>query len=162
MNLISNDLVQVLEQQWAHETYNSHLYAYIMAFLKNKGLNHLAGLFFAQYKEEQSHATMILDLLTDLNADVTFPKIDGCSIKFGTIVDIANIYLEREILTTKSLDEIKVMAMDTGNPVVEERIRTMILLQQAEYAEATDFLDKATIIGSDWKLALLLDASLGE
>jgi len=44
--------------------------------------------------------------------------------------------------------------------VVEERMREMIKIQQQEYAEATEFLDKSNIIGNDWKFVFLWDASL--
>jgi ferritin len=55
MKLISENLIDSLLAQWAHEKYNAHLYLYISSFLKNKGLNHLGNKFYNQYKEENEH-----------------------------------------------------------------------------------------------------------
>jgi len=161
MPLISDELRAALIEQWGHEVYNAHIYIYIAAYFKNKGFDNIAKKFEGQWEEEQGHAKIILSLLTDLNIDFQTPKIDPCNMYFATIQDVADAYLGREILTTKSLDEIKLAAMDENNPVVEERIREMIILQQNEYEEATTFMDKAQILGNDWKAVLLWDASLG-
>ena len=149
-----------LLEQWVHETYNSHLYIYIASLLKNKGLDRLSAKFEQQFDEEKSHAKIIYDLLTDLSISFVVGEIDKVDIVFNSITDIAKAYLDREILTTESLDEIKKLAIDTNNPVVEERMREMIKLQQNEYEEATTFVDRAELCGNNWFNVFLWD--LGE
>jgi len=162
MPLISDELREALNSQWSEEVYNSHLYLFVYAYLKNKGFDNIASHFKGQHGEEQTHAQMILDLLTDLNADFDSPAIEPCRMSFNSILDVASAYIEREIGTTTSLNEIKQMAIDENNPVIEERMREMIKLQQHEYEEATGFMDKAQILGGDWKATLLWDAALGD
>lgn len=162
--LISETLKESLAIQFGHEVYNSHLYLYVANFLKGKGLSNIAKLFEIQWEEEQNHARIIYDLITDLGEVFEIPPVSGCNFQFGTILDIGKAYLDREIITTNSLNEIKLLAQsdDDQNPVVEERIREMLKLQQNEYEEATDFFDKCEILGDDWKAVLLWDASLGK
>ena len=160
MKLISDNLISVLIEQLGHEKYNANLYLFIGGFLKNKGLNNLAKIFEGQYTEEIEHAMMIYNLLTDMNAPVVIPEIPRIEFVFNSIIDIANQYLEREILTTQSLDDIKKLAIEENNPVVEERMRYMITLQQHEYSEATDFVDKAELTGGDWRFVFLWDVAL--
>ena len=160
IKLISDNLIDSLLAQWAHEKYNSHLYLYISSFLKNKGLNHLGSKFYGQYKEENEHSEMIIGLLTDINANVVLPEIDEVNIPITSIMDIADKYLLREYETTTSLDEIKKISIDESNPVVEEFIRKMIEIQRHEYEEATDFMDKAELTGNNWFNVFLWD--LGE
>ena len=131
-----------------------------MAYLKNKGLDNIANLFYKQYKEELEHSEIILNLLLDLNANFIVPSIDEVGLEIDGFLDIANFYLEREIHTTTSLNEIKKLAMEEENPVVEERIRQMIILQQNEYEEATTLLDKAIMINDDPSTLLLFDSTL--
>jgi len=157
MKLISDNLKDALIEQIGHEIYNSHLYLFIAGFLKNKGLNNLAKHFEGQFKEEQDHSKMIFDLLTDLNTDIRLPSIESVELNIENIMDIAQKYLDREIETTESLNEIKVLAMEDQNPIVEERIRRMVELQQHEYAEATDFMDKAEITGNLWMNVFIWD-----
>jgi ferritin len=155
--LISDNIVESLHEQLAHEKYNANLYLYICGWLRNKGLNGLAKHFEEQHDEETGHSKIIFNLLTDLNCDVIIKEIDEVSMPFNNILDVATAYLNREIITTKSLDDIKHQAMDDGNSVVEERMREMIKLQQNEYSEATDWNDKANITGGDWKFVLMWD-----
>jgi ferritin len=159
-NLISDSLASALIEQVGHERYNATLYIYVAAFLKNKGFENIAKHFEGQHDEEIGHSKIIIDLMTDLNTHVKLVEVGEVDIPFNTIVDIATAYLEREIQTTTSLDSIKHLAEDEGNPVVEERLREMIKLQQNEYAEATDFVDKSELCGSDWSKVLLWDLSL--
>lgn len=160
IKLISDNLIDSLLAQWAHEKYNAHLYLYISSFLKNKGLNNLGSKFYGQYKEENEHSEMIINLLTDFNATVTLPEIDEINFPIVSIIEIAEKYLSREYETTVNLDEIKKLSIDESNPVVEEFMREMIIFQRHEYEEANDFMDKAKLTGNNWFNVLLWD--LGE
>jgi ferritin len=160
LKLIDDDLVSSLQIQLAHEKFNANLYLFIGGYLKNMGFNNLAKHFEGQHEEEESHAMMIYNLLTDLNAEVAILEIDNPSFPINTIKDIAIAYLNREIQTTESLDAIKKLAIDNNNPVVEEAMREMIKLQRHEYEEACDFSDKAEIVGSDWKWVMMWDLGL--
>jgi ferritin len=160
VKLISDNLASVLSEQIGHEKYNANLYLFIGAFLKNKGLDHIAQIFETQHKEETEHALIIYKLMTDLNAPVFIPEISRIELSFNSIVDIAEQYLKREILTTQSLNDIKKLAIDEDNPIVEERMRYMLTLQQHEYEEASGFFDKAELLGDDWLEALYWDMAL--
>ena len=157
--LISDELVSVLVEQISHEKYNANLYLHMASFLNSKGLSNIAKHFEGQFKEEEEHARIIYDLLVDMGLDFPFPAIDGCDMVFGSIGDIAEAYLNREILTTESLNEIKELAI-LENPIVEEKMRELILMQLHEMEEATDFLDKSENLKEWWQVALW-DLALG-
>jgi ferritin len=156
--LIDTELMNAIQGQIGHELYNSHIYLYVAGDLKNRGLDNIADIFIEQYKEEQGHAKIFFDLLTDLSIPVIIPSIESCEMLITSISDIAQLYLDREILTTESLDEIKHMAIDNSNPVVEERLRSMILIQQKEYEEATGFMDKSQLFKEWWQVGLWNEA----
>ena len=162
MILISDILRDAVCEQIGHEIYNGNLYAYMAAFLKNKGLDNLAKHFEGQTQEEYDHSKHFIDLLTDLNAEVYIPEINESKSVFNTIIDLANAYLEREIITTQNINSIKKLAISEDNPVVEEMCRDMITKQQAEYEEATSFLDNATLCGTGedswWKAKVWNDS----
>ena len=159
--LISDTLRNAICEQIGHEKYNSNLYMYVCGFLRNKGLDNLAKHFEEQHLEEFNHSIEFFNLLTDLNADVIIPEIKEIAIPFLNMIDVAKAYLDREILTTESIDSIKKLAIEEANPVVEEKIRDMLKLQQKEYAEATSFMDKALLL-PDWWMCALWDASIGD
>jgi ferritin len=153
-SLISESLRLAICEQIAHEKYNANLYMYVCGYLRNKGLDNLAKHFEEQHDEETGHSKEFFNLLTDMNADVFIPEIDEINLPFNTIKDVADAYLAREILTTRSIDEIKRLAVEQINPVVEEKMREMITKQQKEYEEATTFSDKATLMSEWWQVAL--------
>lgn len=157
--LMSDGLKEAVCLQIAHEMFNANIYLYLSSYLKNKGLDNIAKHFHKQWSEEQEHAQEFIGLLTDLNVPVIIPEIPSCDMPINTILDIATLYLTREILTTESIASLQVMAMDE-NPVAEEFFRKMIAKQQAEYSEATSFKDKAELAG-DWKTVFLWDMALG-
>ena len=103
-NLISSNLCDALCEQIGHEKYNSNLYLFVAGFLKNKGFNNLGAHFEEQHEEEFGHSKMIYDLLTDLNAPIVIPEINAMNFAINSIMDIATVYLQREIVTTTSLN----------------------------------------------------------
>ena len=160
MTLINESLRNALNEQIGHEFYNANLYLYMCAFLRNKGLDNLAKHFEGQHEEETGHGKEFVSLLTDLNADVFIPEIEEINTEIVSIVDLAQIYLKREILTTTSIGEILKLAIQDNNYVVEQKMRDMIAKQQKEYEEATTFLDKATLM-PEWYMVALWDAAGG-
>lgn len=159
--LISDSLKESLVQQIAEEKKNANIYLSIASFLNGKGLFNLAKKFEEQHSEETEHSLILYKLLSDLSIVFVVPQIETYDISsIDNIVSLAELYLEREVQTTESLGEIKKQAIDEDNYVVEERIRKMIKLQQLEYAESTEFLDKASLLKEWWQVALW-DSSIG-
>lgn len=160
--LISDSLKEALVNQIAEEKKNGNLYLSIASYLNGKGLSNLAHKFEEQHSEENEHSLIIYKLLSDLSIVFIVPEIESYDISsFENFIQFAELYLEREYLTTESLGEIKKLAMEEDNHVVEESIRKMIELQQTEYAEATEMLDKANILKEWWQVSLW-DLSLGK
>lgn len=163
MPLISESVRESLIQQISHELYNSNFYMRVGAFLQSKGLKNMAKFFENQIKEEREHADIVYKLLTDLGDDFQVPEVDAVSIDFSSLPVLAEAYLQREMETTISLKEIMDMAAEensAGCSVVQARMLSMIKKQQSELDEASTFYQKVSIIGDDWKTALLLDAGM--
>lgn len=155
---ISEDLHNALLNQWVEEKENSHTYLYIGAYLKNKGLDKLGKFFFDASHEEDVHAQSILELLTDLNLEFIPRTITEQVFDCSTISLVADKFLQREMQTTQSLQEIKEIAIgdfSSGfDAVVEEHIRKMISQQQSELEESLSFKDKANLFTEWWQVAL--------
>jgi len=148
-----------------HENKNAHIYLFLAGYLNSKGMNKIAAFFENQYQEELGHQKMIYSLLVDLDVSPNISEVQETSqMSLGlreSIVSIAEKFMEREIITTKNLEEILDLAVDEGNHVVGEFMRGMIEKQQHEYAEATEFMDKAKICGDNWMNVLIWNASFG-
>ena len=159
-NLLSQELTDILVQQMCHERFNAALYLYIAGYLKNKGLDKLASKFESQYDEENSHNKLIYDFLVDMNSPISMDSVDSADFEIKSILDIANAYLSREVLTTKSLEEIKNMCISENNGVAEEFLRQMINRQRAELEEANTFYDQSELCENDWKFVFMWNNSI--
>jgi len=159
--LISDSLKESLISQLAAEKQNANIYLSIASFLNGKGLSNLAKKFEEQHSEETSHSLIIYNLLSDLSIVFNVPEISEFQVSFTNPLSVAELYVAREFETTTSLGEIKNLAMDDGNHVVEERMREMIKLQQNEYEEATSLYDTLELLTEWWQVALY-DVSLGK
>lgn len=159
--LISDSLKDSLVNQIAEEKKNANIYLSIASYLNSKGLSNLAKRFEEQHAEETEHSIILYRLLSDLSIVFVIPEIESYDISnIDTMIGISELYLERERLTTESLGEIKKLAIEEDNHVVEESLRKMIQLQQKEYAEATELLDKMLLL-KEWYQVALFDSSLG-
>lgn len=163
--LISDMLVSAFENQIGHEIKNAHIYLYISAVLNGKGLDKLALGFERQYGEELEHAKSLHSFLVDLNVVPKMVEIDETDSESLAMSDqiesIAKKYMEREISTTDNLGDLLTLSIEENNYVATEFLRTMIQKQQAEYAEATDFSDKAELCSNNWVNVLIWNNSLG-
>ena len=157
--LISDNLKSAFQEQIAAERYNATVYLYVAGWFRSHGCENIAKFFLKQHDEETGHSLMIFDLLTDLNVFPDIPNVDGCNMEFPDIKTVADLFLQREVETTASLDSLKQLAEDEHCPVAEERMRQMLIIQQSEYGEATDFMDKAYAM-DDWGDIVLWDLSL--
>lgn len=159
--LISESLRSSLLEQWIEEKENSQFYLYIGGWLKNGGYDNLGKFFIDASKEEDEHALMIFNLLTDLNVQFETNPIGSGVFAILSIIDIAEKFLSREIQTTQSLRDIRDLCSgeESGSSVVEEFIRDMISKQRSELEEATTFMDKAKVM-NEWKFVMLWDMSL--
>ena len=157
---ISEELMNALLNQWVEEKENSHTYIYIGAYLKNKGLDKIGSHFIDASKEEDEHAQSILNLMTDLNLEFEPRPISNMSFMCSSILDIAEKFVQREVQTTQSLQEIKEIASQDDSfglgAIIEEHIRKMISQQQSEMEESLTFRDKAILFG-DWSNVALWD-----
>jgi ferritin len=157
---INDELYEALLNQWVEEKENSHVYLYIGAYLKNKGIDRIGQHFIDSSKEEDAHAQSILDLMTDLNLPFEPRAIADMKFPCQTIMDIAEKFVQREIQTTQSLEEIRDIASNDSSfgfgSIIEEHIRKMISQQQVEMEESLSFKDKSELF-KDWSMVALWD-----
>jgi ferritin len=159
--LISDSLREALLNQITHENLNSAHYLYIAGDMFNRGFEKTGEMFKSQYSEEEKHKLMIFDLLKDLNVPISIGEVSTGDFPINSPIDIANKFLEREIITTESLTAIRDLAMDDVGccaSIVEGKMREMIMIQLSEMSESTTFMDQVELSGNNWfNLYLILE-----
>jgi len=157
---VSPKLVEMLNQQIAHEGLNSQKYAYIGAWLQNKGLNKIGAHFFpGQTDEERSHQDLIRDYLIKRNENVQSYVIPEFKMELSGVTQIAQFYLATEQETTAKLKAIALAAFAEGDLLTFDFAMDMVHKQLNEEDEAITFLDKAIMADDAPEVLLLWDAN---
>jgi len=159
--LLSDSLIEVLQNQYCSERFNNSLYLRIASALAFRGFDKTYEVFLDQAAEEIKHSLYILKLLTDLNVDYSIGEIDSGDFTITLPSDISDKFVEREVETTESLTAIRDLAINDPSPaapLVEGAMREMLMWQIKETEECTTFQDRVNLSGNNWfNLYLLLE-----
>ena len=160
---ISDDLLLLFHQQIVHELFNSQLYKYIGAVLKNIGLDNIGDFFFGEASEatgEISHQLIVINYLIDRNMPVEFLPIPDLGFTLDStsptlLKDIGEKYVAQEKQTTQYLKNITGLALEQDDFLSYDLGLGMLHEQREEEALSQSFLDKVNLLGtslSEWVL----------
>jgi ferritin len=160
---ISEESLRLLNEQIRHELWNSNIYRFMGSYLKKKGLDNIGDFFYVdQVKEEQIHAQLISDYINDRNETLlSLPVPDG-NLDITSLNNFADLYLEREQITTTKLSVIAQQALSEGDFMLFDFMQEMIRKQRNEENEALTFQDRAYMADDDLKTWLIWDANYGD
>ena len=85
---ISNEMLNLLEQQILHENQNANLYLLISSRLRNKGLDIIADFFKKEAEGEMGHRQIIISYLEDRGIDYTMLTIDNMDYNYTNLTSL--------------------------------------------------------------------------
>lgn len=148
---ISEEMKNLLQQQIAHENENANLYFKIGSVIKNMGLDILGDFFYSQADGECGHKKIVMDYLTDRNANFDMLGVQPQLYSFNGLVDLGEKYLAREQSTTEKIKAIVELAFNEDDHITREYfMRTLISEQREEEGLAQTFLDCAKLADNDF------------
>jgi ferritin len=157
---ISEESLRLLNNQIKEEIYNSQFYRYIGSYLKKLGLDNIGSYFGdTQVEEEQSHSQMITDYINNRNEEVIVLSVPDVSIDIQNLTQLAELYLQREQITTAKLSTIASNALAEGDFMLFDFMQGMVKIQRDEEKDALNYLDRARMADNDLKTYLIWDAN---
>ena len=142
---LSPKLLKMLCEQIAHESYNSHLYLKMSSALKINGLDKLGAHFDGQFSEENGHQKLVADFISDRNEPAQIMAVPAVDVDPSGILEIAQLYVKQEKLTTAKLKAIAKAAWDEFDLIAFDFLSEMIDKQRVEEEEAMTFADQAAL-----------------
>lgn len=159
---ISEESLRLLNAQIQHELWNSNIYRFMGSYLKKMGLDNMGDFFYVdQVKEEQGHAQLISDYINDRNETVLSLPIPDGTLHINSLTHLAELYNDRETITTEKLNVIANQALNEGDYMLFDFMREMIAKQRVEMSESLTFRDRAYMADNDLKTYLIWDANFG-
>lgn len=155
---ISENLNALFNRQMAHELSNKMKYIQIYSYFEDMQLKNLSKKFFEQHLEETKHFDMLVQYLNDrYGGKVKIEEIPAADLSLNSLQDVANAYLETELLTTDMIQEM-VEVMEQEKSYIDRKfLDEFLALQLNELDEADEFMKKVALV----KDILLFDATLG-
>jgi ferritin len=156
---ITQKMLALLQRQIEHEFSNMYKYQKISMILNVQGFEKISNYFKEWANEEKSHALWVQEFLEDINQYVDFNIMSTTSISGdSSIISIAELVLETELMTNDMLDECLDEACSEGNSkIIMTFIQNKMLQEQIEETnKAYTFLDHAKNIMNANKSALQL------
>ena len=155
---ISESLNEAICLQCSHELTNMVKYKMIAGYFDDLQLKNLAKKFYAQADEEYEHYSQMIEYLNlRLGGKYIPSEIEAPIVNLGSLVDVANLYLETEISTTQSLQKIAEFIYSSTSYIDVAFIEKFLEIQITEEDEADEFYKKASKVGD----IVLFDATYG-
>jgi ferritin len=123
--------VKALEEQIGREFGASQQYLAVAVWYEDQTLPRLAGLFYAQAREERDHALMMVEYLLESELRPRIPGVSEPRGEFADFVEPVKIALEQERKVTAQISELAAIAREEGD-YVSEQFMQWFLKEQVE------------------------------
>ena len=146
--LISNKVVDAINEQIGNEFGASLQYVAIAAHFSTDALPQLAEHFFAQAEEEKEHAMRFIKYVVDAGGRVVLPAIDAPQANFKTAEAAIQLSLDQEVKVTHQINALVELAR-SENDYITINFLQWFLTEQLEEVSSMDNLLKVVQRGSE-------------
>ncbi|MCB0264588.1 MAG: ferritin [Calditrichia bacterium] len=160
--MLSNKMIDALNQQVAMEAYAAAYYLAMASWCDQKGYNGSAAFFYAQSDEEREHMLKIFRYINEMEGTAVVPEVKAPPKSFDKFVDLFQIGLDHERKVTKSIYEISTLARDENDFATLQLMQWFVDEQREEETQMITILDKLKLIGNDGVGLYMLDKELAE
>ena len=158
--MISNKLLQALNEQINKELYSAYLYLAMAAYSASIGLNGFANWFSVQVKEELTHAEKFYNYVNQQSGRVVLKAVAQPAQDFSSTVELFKQTLEHEKNVSKIISGLVDLAKKENSYATEAFLQWFVTEQVEEEASATEILQKLNLVGKDGQGLLMVDSQL--
>jgi len=157
--LMSDKMKSLFMRQIAHELNNSVIYRKISNFLSVKGFSNLASRFKKNSEDKVDHSWWLQDFLEKLNIEIDLIQFP-LNVQTITLTNFVELALQREIETTKMINEMLGQSYEESGIITDFLLSTMLREQTEEIEKVNTLNDEIINIGGNVALLQLFDKSL--
>ncbi len=150
--MVSNKLLNELNEQVKHEFFSAHYYLSMAAYCADQDLPGFEHFFIVQAEEERFHAMKFFNYINDVGGRVRLTALDQPLVEFDSMIDVFEKALEHEKFVTKRIYTIMDVATE------EKEYATVSLLNWFIDEQVEEESSMETILS---KLKKIKDSSHG-
>lgn len=160
--MISEKMLQKLNEQVTKEFYSAYLYLSMEAYFASENLNGFANFFHVQAQEERDHAMKFFNYISHVGGRVKLAPIEGPQTDFVSAREVFQITLDHERQVTQLIYFLVNLAVEEKDHFTNTFLQWFVTEQAEEESSADAILKKLKLIGSDGMGILMLDAELAK
>jgi ferritin len=159
--MISQSLVDALNDQLKQELYSSYLYLSMSAFCDDRNLTGFAHWMRLQADEEREHAMKFFDFVQDRDGRAVLQAIPQPQRDFGSPVELFEQVLAHEQEVTSLIEQLYRKATADQDHATQVFLQWFISEQVEEEKTASQILETLRMAGDDKVALLMVDRELG-
>ena len=152
---------ELLNTQINKELYSAYLYLDFSIYCEDLGLDGFANWFMIQAKEEQDHASLILEYLQNNSIAPVLEAIEKPSVKVENVEEVLKAALNHERYVTSLIHTIYDAAYDVRDFRTMQFLDWFVKEQGEEEKNTDDLVKKYELFGHDAKGLYELNSELG-
>ncbi|MDO4719072.1 MAG: ferritin [Peptostreptococcaceae bacterium] len=158
--MISEKLIQGINEQITKEFASEFVYIAMEAYFKGRSLDGFANFFHIQALEERDHAYLFFNHLYRLGAEVKLADFKMEADDFKNDIEVFEQFLKHEQMVTASIVNLMDIARENKDYQAESLLKWFIDEQIEEEENATALLEKMKLIDGNPNGMFMLDAEL--
>ncbi len=159
--MISDELVEALNDQMKQEFQASAMYLGMGAFLREENWDGFARFCEDQSEEEREHGMKIYHFLDEVNKTIKVGSVDKPKKDYSTVIEVFEKALEQEQENTRAFNDIQEIARRNDDYQAQTMIQWFIDEQIEEENHIEDILIQIRRLGGDEKFLFAVDQELG-
>ena len=159
--MISQSLVDALNDQVKQELYSSYLYLSMSAFCEDRNLTGFAHWMRLQADEEHVHAMKIFDFIQDRDGRAVLQAIPQPARDFGSPLELFEQILAHEQEVTSLIEQLYRTASAEQDHATQVFLQWFVSEQVEEEKSASQILETLRMAGDNKVALLMLDRELG-
>ncbi len=160
--MLSNDMLNILNEQIGEEFYSSNLYLQMSAWAQANGFTGTARFLHEHAAEELSHGLKFFDFINETGAMAIVPALAAPPQEFSSLLALFEQILEHEKHITKKVYALANLAHDQKDFFTFNFLQYFITEQHEEENLFKGILDRVRMIGMEGRGLFLIDKEIGK
>ena len=159
--MLSQKIIDRLNQQINLEIYSSHLYLQMSSWCAHKALDGCAAFLSLHADEEMAHMRRLLDYLQETGAYAVISGMQAPPFEFDSITPMFEQIYEHEQLVTSKINDLVHLANTEPDYATLQFLQWYVTEQHQEEFLFKSILDKIKLIGTEGQGIFFIDREIG-
>ena len=158
--MLNTEVEKALNAQINAEFWSAYLYLSMSMHFANKGYNGIANWFQIQFKEEQDHATILMNYVNARDGKVTLAPIAEVDTEWCCPLEAFKATLAHEQKVTALINNLNAIAVEEKDYATQNMLQWFINEQVEEEETARGYIDALDKIGDNGYGLYMFDKEL--